>query len=157
MTSMTLEKKVAKLFIQRKKTLAIAESCTGGLLSHRLTNIPGSSGFFKLGMILYANDAKIKLLKIPQNIIHQHGAVSPQTAKLMAEKIRKILNCDIGIGITGIAGPTGQTKNKPLGLVYIALGAENRIICRKFIFKGNRRTIKLAAATEVLKILLKFV
>ncbi len=152
---MTSEEKIAKELIKSQKTLAIAESCTGGLLSHRITNIPGSSQFFKLGIIVYANEAKIKLLGIDKKIIDALGAVSARVAVLMAQNVKKLLHCDIGVGMTGIAGPSGGSVQKPVGLVYIALSTKKKSVCQKFIFKGTRREIKTSAASKALSLLLK--
>ena len=153
---MSLELTVAQKLIRRHKTLAIAESCTGGLLTHRLTNIPGSSNFLIAAIISYTDEAKTTLLKIPKRILHQHGAVSQTVAKLMAQNIRKQFGSDFGIGITGIAGPTGGSKTKPVGLVYIAVSASTqKTVCQKFLFRGNRLQNKTQAADEALKIMLK--
>ena len=111
---MLLEKKAAALLLKQRKTLAIAESCTGGLLCHRLTNIPGSSNFLKVGLVTYSNTSKIKLLKVPSPLIKKHGAVSSAAAQRMAQGVRKLFNTDFGVAITGIAGPTGETKEKPV-------------------------------------------
>ena len=154
---MHIEQKIAKLLTQKQETLAVAESCTGGLLANRLTNIPGSSRFFQFGIVAYANEAKMKLLNLPQKTIRKFGAVSPQVAELMAKRVRKLLKCDFGIGITGIAGPTGATKNKPIGLVYAAISTNKETKSFKFIFKGTRATIKSLAATKALRLLLKFI
>ena len=155
MKSMSVEKKAARLLIHRKKTLSIAESCTGGGLSHRLTNIAGSSHFFKLGLVVYSNEAKIKFLKVPSPLLIKHGAVSKEVAKHMAQAVRKILQTDFGIAVTGIAGPGGSTRNKPVGLTFIALSTKNETVCEQFIFKGNRLNIKSQAATQALTMLLK--
>ncbi|MCG2817113.1 MAG: competence/damage-inducible protein A, partial [Candidatus Aminicenantes bacterium] len=117
----SLEEVVGTLLRARKETLAAAESCTGGLLSHRLTNIPGSSDYFLMGVVTYSNSAKISLLDIPDQLIERHGAVSLPVASAMAEGIRKTAGADYGLGITGIAGPGGGTTAKPVGLVCIAL------------------------------------
>ena len=117
----TLESVVGQLLIIQNKTLAIAESCTGGLVSSRLTDISGSSKYIKLNLVTYANEFKESLLKIPKEIIEKHGAVSKEVAELMAINVRKIANTDIGVSLTGIAGPTGGSKNKPVGTIYIAI------------------------------------
>lgn len=117
----SLEELVVKELQKQGKTLATAESCTGGLLAKRITDIPGSSGVFHMGCVTYANEAKEALLFVPHEILAAHGAVSPETAKAMAEGIVKRSGSDIGIGITGIAGPDGGTQEKPVGLIYIAL------------------------------------
>jgi len=151
----TIEQKVAKLLISQKKTLAVAESCTGGLLSNRLTDIPGSSNFFQLGLVVYSDKAKTKFLRIPARIFVLQGAVSNQAARQMAEGIRRILETDFGIGITGIAGPTGGSPQKPVGLVFIAIAAHDEILCEKCLFKGSRKRIKSQATTKALQLLLK--
>ncbi len=149
---MHLDQKIAKILITRKLTIAAAESCTGGLLAHTLTNIPGSSAFFLLGITAYDNTAKIEILKLPPATIKKHGAVSAPVAKLMAQNIRKILKTDYGIGITGIAGPGGATANKPVGLVFIALCDSRKTIVEQFLFKGNRLQIKTQAVQAALRI-----
>lgn len=153
---MRIEQKVAQSLIARKKTLAIAESCTGGLLSNRLTNIPGSSNFLKFALIAYSNAAKMKLLKVPQNTINKYGAVSTPVAIAMAKGVQRILKTDFGIGITGIAGPTGGTKAKPVGLTYIAVCSGMETLCLECHFKGTRTSIKTQAATQALQLLDEF-
>ena len=153
---MLIEQKIAKSLLNAQITLSIAESCTGGLLSHRLTNIPGSSGFLKLAIIVYSDDSKVKLLKIPIKILRRYGAVSSQAAMLMAKNVRAILRTDFGIGITGIAGPTGATSLKPIGLTYIAVATTKKSLCVKYHFMGSRQHIKRQAATRALKLLKKF-
>lgn len=172
---MSLEKTVARLLADRHKTLAIAESCTGGLLTHRLTNISGSSRFLEAAVVAYSNKAKQRLLKISSRMLRQHGAVSKETALAMARAVREIHKTDFGIGITGIAGPTGAAKTKPVGLVYIALSVpaegEARLrrgspkaarrrrpaetLCLQCRFKGNRINIKQKAAAQALRLLKK--
>ncbi len=152
----TPEKIAGLLLTKQKKTLSIAESCTGGLVSNLITNVPGSSKYFKLGIVAYSNQSKISLLKIYPKIIKKHGAVSQKTAKVMALKVRKLGKTDLGLGITGIAGPTGQTKTKPIGLVYIALADLKKVSVYKFNFLGDRITIKLKTATAALDLLRKF-
>ena len=144
---------IAKKLLTQNKTIAIAESCTGGFLANNLTNISGSSAFFWLGIVAYDNTAKIKLLNISPSMIKKYGAVSLPVAKLMASNVRKILNTDFGIGITGIAGPTGGTKAKPVGLVFIAVANKNSILGQKFIFKGSRLSIKNQAANKAIDML----
>lgn len=153
---MRIEEKVARSLIRTKKTLAIAESCTGGLLSNRLTNIPGSSNFLKLAVVAYSNEAKTKLLKVPQETIRKYGAISTQTAISMAQGIRKTLKTDFGIGITGIAGPTGGTKSKPVGLTYIAVCTKVETLCLECRFQGTRTSIKTQATTQALQLLHEF-
>jgi PncC family amidohydrolase len=152
-----LESTIAGRLKSKNKTLAVAESCTGGLLSHRLTNISGSSAYFKLGVICYSYESKIALLKVPRKTLAKFGAVSRQVAILLAKNIRRIAHTDLGVGITGIAGPTGATAQKPVGLVYIAVADKNGAFCRKFIFKGKRLSVKLQASQQALKLLKKLI
>ena len=149
----TLEGCVGNLLFKKKKTIAIAESCTGGLVSNLLTNTPGSSKYFKEGIIAYSNESKVKELDIPLDIMKKYGAVSPQVAAKMAMVIRKKANVDIGIGITGIAGPAGATKSKPVGLIYIALVTKKKTICQQSNFLGTRTEIKYQTAQAALDML----
>ena len=153
---MTLEGKIAQILINTRKTIAIAESCTGGHLSNRLTNIPGSSLFLKMAIVAYSNEAKIKILKIPRWLIRQHGAVSQQVAIAMAKQARNMLDTDLGVGITGIAGPSGGTKTKPVGLAYIAVCTQVESLCLGCHFRGTRSRIKNHATTRALRLLYKF-
>jgi nicotinamide-nucleotide amidase len=153
--SMRLEQKVLKKFILAQKTLAIAESCTGGLIGDRLTNVPGASSFFLLGIIAYDNAAKTKILGVPSAMIKKHGAVSQQVVKVMAQGVRNILKTDHGLAVTGIAGPTGATKGKPVGLVFIALCTGTKTIVKRCLFKGSRLAVKKQAAHTALKMLAK--
>ena len=150
---MSIEEKVARLLIARKKTLSVAESCSGGLLCHRLTNIPGSSNFLKLGLVVYSNDAKIKFLKISVPTLKKYGAVSEPIARQMTENVRKLFQTDFGLAITGIAGPGGGSIEKPVGLTFIAVSTNKKTVCQKIFFKGNRLKIKEQAVTQALKML----
>ena len=143
---------LGKLLRTRKKTLATAESCTGGLLGSLITDVPGSSDYFLGGIIAYDNRVKISLLGVKKESLARHGAVSQEIASAMAKNIRKKLSSDFGIAITGIAGPDGGSKTKPVGLVYIALADKKKVIVRKNIFRGARHKIKLQAARKALKI-----
>jgi PncC family amidohydrolase len=151
-----LIKQVHRLLLKKKKTVAAAESCTGGMLSEFLTRNPGSSKYFLLGVTVYSNKSKNKILKIPRSIILKYGAVSRETAERMASSVKKLAGTDIGIGITGIAGPSGAVPNKPVGTVFIAVRGTNRKICKKFYFKGIRSAVRKAAAVETLKLLKKY-
>ncbi len=142
-----------RLLIKNSKTIAVAESCTGGLLSEILTQNPGSSKYFILGIITYSNDAKQNFLKIPTPVILKNGAVSKEVAQKMAQSVRILAKTDFGIGITGIAGPTGATPEKPIGTVFIAISAKNKLICRRFQFRGNRLAVRKTAALKALKLL----
>jgi nicotinamide-nucleotide amidase len=137
-----LEYAVAMLLKKCNKKIAVAESCTGGLVSDKLTNIPGISEFFLEGVVAYSNSAKVDILGVPEELITKHGAVSPQVARAMAEGIKKRASADIAVGITGIAGPTGATKEKPVGLVYIAVAVNDDIDVKECRFKGSRIDIK---------------
>lgn len=138
---------------KNKKTLAIAESCTGGLISNRITDVAGSSKYFKLGVVAYSDKIKENILWVPGSLIRKHGAVSRQVALEMAEGVRAIANTDIGMGVTGIAGPTGGTKTKPVGLVYIALVTNKKQIVKEFRFRGSRKDIKFQASEAALNLL----
>lgn len=144
---------IHKLLLKNKKTIAVAESCTGGLLSNLLTQLLGSSQYFILGVVAYHNRAKQAILKIPASIITQKGAVSKEIACRMAKNIRKIARTDLGIGVTGIAGPSGGTADKPVGTIFIAIDSENKEICQKFIFKGSRINIRKTTSQKALELL----
>lgn len=137
-----LEGIAGRLLLKKKRTLAIAESCAGGLLANRITDVPGSSKYFLMGIVTYSNESKEKILSIPQETIRKYGAVSRQIAGLMAKNVRLLANAGIGIGITGIAGPGGGARKKSVGLVYIALSTKKKTICKKFHFLGQREIIK---------------
>jgi len=148
-----LEEIIGRLLLDKNKKLAIAESCTGGLIGHRITNISGSSQYFLEGMTTYTNEAKIKRLKVPENIIKTYGAVSRETAIAMAEGMRKVSGSDFAVSVTGIAGPTGGTKEKPTGLTYIAVSGEWVCECQQFIFPQDREKNKERAAQAALNLL----
>lgn len=151
--SETLQGAVGQILIKRNKNVAIAESCTGGLISNLITNVPGSSKYFITGIVAYSNDVKINQLNIPKDILKKQGAVSKEVAKFMAENVRALAGADIGLGTTGIAGPTGGTKTKPIGLVYIALSTKKKKIVKEFKFLGSRKEIKLQASKQALDLL----
>ena len=146
---------LSQLLIKKGKTIAVAESCTGGLLADLLTNIPGSSHYFLLGIVTYSNQAKTALLRIPAKIIKRYGAVSCPVAQLMAQNVKKIASSDYGIGITGIAGPLGGTPAKPTGTVFISVSKGNKLITKKFNFTGNRLVVKRKTALKALSMLKK--
>jgi len=151
----TLEGVVGELLGKKKKTLAVAESCTGGLIGHRITNVAGSSLYFKGGIVAYSNQAKIKILGVDEKILFKYGAVSGQVAEQMAQGVRKIARADFGLATTGIAGPAGATKTKPVGLVYIALTTDKGREVQKFKFTGSRLEIKERVAIAALDLLRK--
>lgn len=147
-------KQIHEFLIKTDQTIAVAESCTGGILSSFLTSFSGSSKYFKLGIVVYSNRAKEKLLKIPSLLIKQKGAVNAEVALLLAKNIRNIAKTDYGIGITGIAGPTGGTIKKPVGTVFIAVSCANRVICKKFRFSGSRSSIRKKSSLKALELLM---
>lgn len=151
----SLEEAIADLLIERQKTLAVAESCTGGLISNRLTNISGSSKFFERGVISYSNAAKMELLGVPEELLIQHGAVSAEVAIVMAEAVRKLAKTDYGISVTGIAGPTGGTPEKPVGLVYIGYADSDGSLAIKQTFANDRIGNKQRSAQAALNLLRK--
>ena len=151
-----LEEIAGNLILKRKMTLSIAESCTGGLLSSRITDTPGSSKYFRMGLVTYSNASKNKFLGIPLKTIREYGAVSKNIATLMAKNMRSLTKTDVGIGITGIAGPTGATKKKPVGLVYIALSSKRKTICKEFRFLGQRDIVKHKTTQMALDIIRKY-
>ena len=148
-----LEAVVGKLLKARGKTVATAESCTGGLLGHRLTNVPGSSDYFVEGIIAYSNAAKTDELQVPADHLRKFGGVSSQVAKAMASAIRARARSSYGLAITGIAGPSGGTEEKPVGLVFAALAAEQSVDVVKNQFLGNREQIKFQASQKALDML----
>ena len=144
--------KIIEKFTEKNLLIATAESCTGGYISHMLTNISGSSKVFERGVVSYSNQSKIEILHIDPIVIEEEGAVSEIVAEQMANNIRKLAKVDIGIGVTGIAGPTGGSPEKPVGLVFIGFSTEEQTIVKKFVFKTDR----IAFKTEVLNIAIKF-
>jgi nicotinamide-nucleotide amidase len=138
----TLEEVVAGLLTEKKLTIAVAESCTGGLITNRLTDVAGSSDYLERGLVTYSNAAKTSMLGVDAKIIEKHGAVSEETARLMAEGVRKLSCTDLGLSSTGIAGPTGGSKEKPVGTVYLALADSQQTICRHYNFRWDRRRNK---------------
>ena len=149
--------KTHKLLIKHKNTVAVAESCTAGLLSYLLTQLPGSSRYFLLGITTYSNTSKGKLLRIPASVIASHGAVSKVVAVRMSESIKHIAHADFGIAITGIAGPTGGSPGKPVGTVYIAVASRDNTLCKRFIFNGSRFRIRNQAALKALEMLVALI
>ena len=147
---MKMEVEIGKLLLEKKFTISCAESCTGGLLTDRLTNIAGSSAYVKGSVIAYANEIKINVLHVNEETIKNFGAVSEQTAREMAENVRQILNTDIGVSITGIAGPGGGSDEKPVGLVYIGISGPSGGKVEQFKFNGTRTEVKEKAVEAAL-------
>ncbi len=153
-----LSLKIVKLLTKKKLTVSFAESCTGGLLASTITSISGSSKIFTMGFITYSNNAKVKLLKVPKKTINRYGAVSYETCLSMLKNLSKISKSSISISITGVAGPKGGTKEKPVGLVYIGLKKGDKTIIKKNLFKNKRRiSIQKATVKEALKMVLNTV
>jgi nicotinamide-nucleotide amidase len=155
--AMKLEKLIGDLLRKKGWTLSFAESCTGGLICDRITNVSGSSDYFMGGMVTYSNESKAKHLGIPLNYIKNHGAVSPQVAKKMAQGVRKTFDTTFGLSTTGVAGPTGGTKRSPVGRVFIGLTAGKKVLVKKLDLTGTRREIKEESARLSLKYLYDFI
>jgi PncC family amidohydrolase len=151
-----LEIEVGELLRQQGLRLAVAESCTGGLVGHRVTNVPGSSDYFLGGIISYANEAKELLLGVRHKTLEKYGAVSEETVREMARGARQALQAEIGLSISGIAGPGGGTAEKPVGLVWIGLSAPGGEQAWRFLFSGNRSEIKTQAAQTALQLVVYF-
>lgn len=151
-----LEETVGQLLTAHQLTLAVAESCTGGLIAHRLTNIPGSSTYFLGGVVAYAYDVKEHLLGVSHATLYDYGAVSEQTAREMARGVRRALGTDVGLSVTGIAGPGGGMPGKPVGLTWVALSARNVERARDFTWDGDRASNKAQSAEAALELLREY-
>lgn len=152
----SIEIRIGSILEQRGWRLVTAESCTGGLIAHRITNFPGSSAYFDRGFICYSNEAKIELLGVAPGTIADHGAVSAQTAVAMAQGALSRSRADAAVAVTGIAGPGGGTPAKPVGLVYIAVACKDRTEVQRFNFEGSRDEVKAATAEQALNMLESF-
>ncbi len=139
------------------KTLATAESCTGGGIGHVLTAIPGSSAAYAGGVISYTNAVKNQILGVPAEVLEQYSAVSEQTAMAMAEGVRRVIGADLGVSVTGIAGPDGDGSGKPVGLVYIGCANGQESVVREFVFPGDRAAVRTQAVEEALKLVLTMI
>ena len=154
MSIQTLHKKL----IKKRLTISVAESCTGGLLAHNLTKLANSSKYFHMGLITYSNQAKIKILKVNKSTIKKYGAVSKECCKSMVQNLSKISKSKINVSITGIAGPGGASKNKPVGLVYIGIKKGKTILIKENKFKSkNRNSIQKSTVQKVIKIILNLI
>ena len=151
-----LEQILGALLVQKKLTVSVAESCTGGLIMKRITDVSGSSRYFLGGVVSYSNALKTALLGVPGEIIARYGAVSEQTARTMAEGISRVTGSSLGVGVTGIAGPEGGNPEKPVGLVYIALAARDRTYCYGYYFPGQRIAVRAGAANTALNMMRRF-
>ncbi|MGQ9586077.1 MAG: CinA family protein [Anaerolineae bacterium] len=154
--SYELAARVGALLKSRRLSLAVAESCTGGLLMHYLTNVPGSSRYFEGGVVAYSYGAKERVLGVSHETLYDHGAVSEPTALEMARGVRRTLGTDVGVAITGIAGPGGEMPGKPVGLVFIALSAPGVEQCEQYTWSGDRAGNKEQSALAALRLLLRY-
>jgi PncC family amidohydrolase len=152
-----ISRKIVRLLTKKKLNISFAESCTGGLLSSTITSINGSSKVFTIGLVTYSNQSKINSLKVPKNILRKLGAVSYETCLAMVRNLSKISKTNISVSITGIAGPNGATKKKPVGLVFIGIKKGNKTVVKKYLFKNKKRTsIQKAAVVKSLNLILSF-
>ena len=152
-----LSQNVVKLLGKKRLKISFAESCTGGLLSSSITSISGSSKVFTIGLVTYSNQSKINILKVPKKIIKDHGAVSYETCLYMVKNLNKISNTNISVSITGIAGPKGGTKKKPVGLVFIGIKKGNKTLVKKHLFKNKKRiSIQKTTVNKALNLILTF-
>ena len=152
-----LSQKIVRLLEKKRLKISFAESCTGGLLSSTITQISGSSKVFTIGLVAYSNQSKINTLKVPKNTIRKYGAVSYETCLSMVKNLNKISKTNISVSVTGIAGPRGGSKKKPVGLVFIGIKKGNKTLVRKYLFKNKKRSaIQRAAASKSLNLILSF-
>ena len=147
-----------KKLIKKRLTISVAESCTGGLLAHNLTKLPNSSKYFEMGLITYSNQAKTEILKVNKKIIKKYGAVSNQCCKAMAQNLSKISRSKINVSITGVAGPGGGSREKPVGLVYIGIKKGKKLLLKETKFKSkNRNLVQKLTVKEVIKLVLDII
>lgn len=152
-----LSEELGEVLKERNGTIAVAESCTGGLIAGALTDIPGSSAYFGYGIVSYSNEAKVSLLNVREDTLEKYGAVSRETAVEMAEGVRALAASDYGLSVTGIAGPGGATETKPVGLVYIGFSSSEGSCWRETRFKGTRQEIRAATVETALAMALKYI
>ena len=153
-----LSQKIVNVLRKKGISISFAESCTGGLLSSSITSISNSSKVFTLGLVTYSNQSKISLLKVPKKIISKHGAVSYETCLSMVKNLNKISKTNISVSITGIAGPKGGTKKKPIGLVFIGIKKGNKTLVKKYLFKNKKRSsIQKVTVYKALNLILSFI
>ena len=150
--------KIVRLLTKKRLEISFAESCTGGLLSSSITSISGSSKVFTIGLVTYSNQSKINTLKVPKNTIRKHGAVSYEACLSMVKNLAKISKTNISVSITGISGPKGGSKQKPVGLVFIGIKNGNKTLVKKYLFKNKKRiSIQRAAVINALNLILSFI
>jgi len=152
-----METTLVERCIEKKMTLAVAESCTGGMLGARIVDVPGASQVFKGGILCYADEVKRDLLNVSESVLEEEGAVSGTCAEAMAQGVRKLLNVDLAVSITGIAGPSGATAEKPVGLVYLCAATEEAVFSQGFKFEGTRLEIRRQAVDAAISMLLKVI
>ena len=153
-----LSQKIVNLLIKKKLTISVAESCTGGLFSKAITSVSGSSKVFTLGLVTYSNKSKTKVLKVPKNTIKKYGSVSEQVCLAMVKNLNKISKTNIAVSITGIAGPRGGTKLKPVGLVYLGIKKRNKTEVKRYLFKNKGRSyIQKISVNKSLGLVLSFI
>jgi PncC family amidohydrolase len=157
MNASSVEEQIGKLLLKNQLSLATAESCTGGLIAHRITNISGSSQYFLGGVVAYSNQVKNELLGVPADVLGSFGAVSEQTVLAMAAGVRRLLKADIGLAISGIAGPSGGTPEKPVGLTWIGLSSEKASAAYAYNWPGDRLQVKEQSAEQALRLLLEYI
>jgi len=146
----SVEQEVAGLLLSQEKTIALAESCTGGLVCHRLTNISGSSDYLEMGVVTYSNRSKVRFLGVPEALIREQGAVSEACVRAMAKGVKALAGTDLGVAVSGIAGPTGGTAEKPVGTVFMALACDDNVQAWRYLFSGDRAEVKMQASEEAL-------
>jgi PncC family amidohydrolase len=151
---MMLEERIGRILKEKSLKIAVAESCTGGLIANRMTNVQGASEYFEMGFVTYSNDAKELFLFVPEEMIAKAGAVSYEVAQLMAQGVRELTGVDVALSVTGIAGPGGGTPEKPVGTVYIGLSSKEGVFVRKFLLSGDRIEIKQQTSEEALRMVL---
>jgi PncC family amidohydrolase len=152
---MNMEEKIGRLLREKGMKIALAESCTGGLIAKRITDISGASDYFEMGLVTYSNGAKERFLAVPGSLLAEKGAVSPEVAEAMAEGVRDAAGVDVGVSVTGIAGPGGGSPEKPVGTVYIGVALKDRVVVKKCFFEGDRATIREATFGEALSLTLR--
>jgi PncC family amidohydrolase len=152
---MSLQREVGKTISARGLTVAVAESCTGGLVSSLITDVPGASAYFLAGLVTYSNESKVRLLGVPEATIEAHGAVSEEVAREMAAGVRRVVGADIGAADTGIAGPGGGSVEKPVGLVFLAVDNGYQVVVERQVFPGDRAAVKRAASDRLLVMVLE--